>query len=111
MPLYEGVTRGVLMSTCFASLGALMYARPTSCSSRPALTSCISSGSVSTTGEQGKRPSNDCGNADSGPCSWWATALGLSRFNEVFGTVETVNADGSVTHSLSASEQSTGTAL
>ncbi|KAL8280303.1 hypothetical protein RQP46_007220 [Phenoliferia psychrophenolica] len=41
---------------------------------------------------------------------WWGTALGLTKFNAVFGTLSTVK-DGVTTVSLSAVEQSTGTAL
>ncbi|KAL8281006.1 hypothetical protein RQP46_006685 [Phenoliferia psychrophenolica] len=41
---------------------------------------------------------------------WWAVALGLSRFNTVFGTLAVVK-DGVTTIKLSSVEQSTGTAL
>ena len=110
MPIYEGVTRGVLMSTGFASMGALMYVPPSY-----ALVNVMLMwrplGLVLTTGESRRRWHMAADTLADTRYSWWATAIGLTRFNEVFGTVETVNADGSITHSLSASEQSTGTAL
>ncbi|BGP36744.1 proteinral substrate transporter [Rhodotorula kratochvilovae] len=42
---------------------------------------------------------------------WWGTLLGVPAFNAAFGTKQTVGADGSITVSLSASEQSAGTSL
>ncbi|KAM0751341.1 general substrate transporter [Meredithblackwellia eburnea MCA 4105] len=71
MPSTDGLTRGTLMATAFASIGAFGFG------------------------------------VDNG---WWSTALGLSKFNTVYGSVKTVK-DGVTTISLSASEQSTGTSL
>ncbi|ORY89803.1 general substrate transporter [Leucosporidium creatinivorum] len=42
---------------------------------------------------------------------WWGGVLGERIFNQLYGSIETVNADGSITRTLSASEQSNGTGL
>ncbi|GAA5829117.1 hypothetical protein JCM11251_004131 [Rhodosporidiobolus azoricus] len=68
----SGLTRGVLLSTGFASLGAMMFG------------------------------------VDNG---WWGTVIGLPTFNDRFGSRQVVGADGSIVHTLSASEQSAGTCL
>ncbi|GAA6034984.1 hypothetical protein JCM8097_002130 [Rhodosporidiobolus ruineniae] len=66
------ISKGVFLSACFSSVGALLYG------------------------------------IDNG---WWATVIGLQTFNEVFGSKITVGEDGTITHSLSAPEQSAGTSL
>ncbi|GAA5834241.1 hypothetical protein JCM9279_004254 [Rhodotorula babjevae] len=66
------VTKGVLLSTGFASIGALMFG------------------------------------IDNG---WWGTLLGVPAFNAAFGSQTSTAEDGTVTVSLSASEQSAGTSL
>ncbi|CAK7233199.1 hypothetical protein SCUCBS95973_008513 [Sporothrix curviconia] len=43
--------------------------------------------------------------------AWWGNILGATAFNDHFGSVTTVNADGSVSHSLSTSDISIGTGL
>ncbi len=43
--------------------------------------------------------------------AWWGGVLGHTYFNLVFGTLTTVAADGTVSHTLTASQQSAGTAL
>ncbi|GAA5871863.1 hypothetical protein JCM8547_003291 [Rhodosporidiobolus lusitaniae] len=43
--------------------------------------------------------------------AWWGTVNGLAHFGQVFGSKETVAADGTVTRSLTAGELSAGTSI
>lgn len=90
------VTKGVLLSTGFASIGALMFV---SRRSRFRLA-----------GPPPRAP----GSPPSPPRAqgidngWWGTLLGVPAFNAAFGSQTSTAADGTVTVSLSASEQSAG---
>ncbi|ORY89777.1 general substrate transporter [Leucosporidium creatinivorum] len=42
---------------------------------------------------------------------WWGGVLGERAFNQAYGSIETIAADGSITRSLSAAETSNGTGL
>lgn len=67
MPIYEGLTRGVVLSTSFASIGALMFVSP--------LDERVSDALVVQSADL--RPTRNSSRSQGIDNGWWATALGL----------------------------------